>query len=185
MSGDRGSSRRGRKRKHSAAGCPRKNNTPSVADSSREGAGTAGRDNSLSGDPSSLAGHAGRTPASAVQPPSSGGSSSAGAAAINPVRRSSRTNVAFATPGGLTSGSARGSSEHSSGTARAPSIRDNALHASQSTGVRGNARYQIGYFADTQAAQRRRRGGVKTPSRRLPELLVTVVASSTVRIIPG
>ena len=97
--------------------------------------------------PTSRVAPAGLTPASAVQPPSSGGSSSTGAAAIHPVRRSSRTNVAFATPGELTSGSARGSSEHSSGTARAPSIRDIARNSSQSTGVRGNAKYQPGYHA--------------------------------------
>ena len=95
MSGDRRSGGRGRRRKRSAGGRPKNITTPSVEDSSREGASSAGRDNSLSGEPSSRAGPAGRTPASAVQPPSSRGFSSAGAAAIHPVRRSSRTNVAF------------------------------------------------------------------------------------------
>ena len=117
MSGDRRSSGRPSKRRRSTAGAggrPRNSTTPSVANSSRDGAGSGGRDNSLSGDPSRRAGPTGRTPASAVQPHSSGGSSSAGAAAIRPVRRSSRTNVAFATPGGLTSGSAQGPSELSS-----------------------------------------------------------------------
>ena len=111
MSGDRRSSGRPSKRRRSTAGAggrPRNSTTPSVANSSRDGAGSGGRDNSLSGDPSRRAGPTGRTPASAVQPHSSGGSSSAGAAAIHPVWRSSRTNVAFATPGGLTTGSARG-----------------------------------------------------------------------------
>ena len=68
MSGDRGSSGRGRKRKRSTAGRPKKNTTPSVAQSSRESAGSAAGDNSLSGDTSSRAGPTGCTPASAVQP---------------------------------------------------------------------------------------------------------------------
>ena len=92
MSGDRGSSGSGRKRKRSTAGRPKKNTTPSVAQSSRESAGSAAGDNSLSGDTSSRAGPAGRTPASAVQPLSSGGSSLAGAASSNQVRRRSHWN---------------------------------------------------------------------------------------------
>ena len=67
MSGDRGSSGSGRKRKRSTAGRPKKNTTPSVAQSSRESAGSAAGDNSLSGDTSSRAGPTGCTPASAVQ----------------------------------------------------------------------------------------------------------------------
>ena len=93
--------------------------TPSAADLSREGAGSAGRRNLSSGDPSSRVLPVGRTPASAVHTSSSGDSLSAGAATINPVRRSTRRNDAFATPG-LNLG-ARGSSEQSSGSARAPS----------------------------------------------------------------
>ena len=93
--------------------------TPSAADSSREGAGSAGRRNSSSGDPSSRVLPVGRTPASAVHTSSSGGSLSAGAATINLVRHRTRRNDAFATPG-LNLG-ARGLSEQLSGSARAPS----------------------------------------------------------------
>ena len=158
MSGGRGSSGRGRKRKRRTGGRPRNHTTPSVADLSREGAGSADRGNSLSGDPSSRVVPAVQTPASALQTSSSRGSCSAGAGASIPVRRSNRRNNAFVTPG-LNSGSAQGSSKQSSGTAPAPSIRETALDPSRSTGVRGNARYELGYFADRAVAQIRRRRG--------------------------
>ena len=150
MSGERGSSGRGRKRKRRAGGRPKKNTTPSAAG--------AGRRHSSSGVPSSRDVPAGRAPAPAVQTSSSGGSSSAGAADGNPVRRSSRRNNDFAMPG-LSLGSARGSSERSSGSANAPSIRDTAHDRSVSTGVRSNASYQPGYRAARAEAQKRQRQG--------------------------
>ena len=139
---------RGRRRKNTR-GRPRQSRTTapaSAAQSSREGAGSAGGGNSSSGDPSSHVVTARRTPAS-------GGSSSACAVARNPVRR--RQN----------SGSARGSSEQSSGTAPAPSIRGNALYASRSTGVRGNATYQPGYHAAAAQARTAARAEARIDGR--------------------
>ena len=159
---------RGRRRKNTR-GRPRQSRTTapaSAAQSSREGAGSAGRGNSSSGDPSSHVVTARRTPAS-------GGSSSACAVARNPVRRSSRQKNLFVTPG-QNSGSARGSSEQSSGTAPAPSIRDNALYASQSTGVRGNATYQPGYHAAAAQARTAARAEARIDGRR-PDVSIGMV----------
>ena len=112
MSG-RGRSR-GRKRCH-PGGRPRQNRnttSASTAQSFCRGDGGVGRGNSASGDPSRYAVPVRRTPVSAVQPSSSGGSSSAGAAgASNHVRRSVRQNNALLSLG-LKSGSAPANSLH-------------------------------------------------------------------------
>ena len=137
-SGGRG---RGRRSKHAGGRPPgrSRNTTPAAAAQSfRQGTGG----NSASGNPSSHGPSVRRTPASAAQPSSGGGSRSAGAGTSNPVRRSSRQSNARVTPG-QTSGSAQAPSDHSTGSSRAPSIREGAHNRSRSTGIRGNDRFDI------------------------------------------
>lgn len=112
-------------REMSGRGCQQKNTrgrprqsentatTPaSAAQSFCKGSGGAGRGNLASSDLSSRTVSARRTPASAVQPSSSGDSSSAGTGDRNHVRRSVRQDNAFVTPR-TTTRSVQGSSKHS------------------------------------------------------------------------
>ena len=115
----------------------------SAAHSFRGSYSGASSGNLASGDPSRHDMPIQCTPSSAVEPYFFGGRSRfAGAGTSNPVRRSSRQRNTHVTHR-QTSGSAQAWSDHSSVSARVPSIREKERNISESSGVRGGAFYDI------------------------------------------